>query len=63
MLADSGTIRRLKSLACALLRTHVVFVASDIFHGIRIARGDHLIGTEIASGTSREYVACGILTE
>ncbi len=29
------------------------FVASDIFHGTRIARRDHLIGTGIASGMSR----------
>ena len=31
---------------------HESFVTSDNFHGIRIARGDHLIGTRIATGLS-----------
>lgn len=43
MLDDSPETKRLKELVCE------DFVASDNFHGTRIARGDYLIGTRIAS--------------
>lgn len=38
------------------------FVASDNFHGTRIARGDYLIGTRIASGGVTRVVI-GILID
>ena len=49
MLGDSCETKRFKESSCAVFPPRG-FVASDNFHGTRIARRDDLIGTRIASG-------------